>query len=261
MRIKLRSMYDSFPEKFGISDKEVKFYVDNNVYYLDNTDRGAGNAIALLVEPRAIIPGTYAWIEENYEKFKYVFTFDSALLKLPNAKLLIYGQITAEFPDVPKTKNISMVASNKDFCEGHRSRQWVASILSDRIDTYGRFNGGGYCNDDAYLSGYRFNVAMENSSDGHYFTEKICNCLASRTVPIYWGCPHIGEYFDMNGIIYCQKPSEVIEAVDRVLKDPEGEYNKRLDAIDRNFEKVQKYRSYADLFLQTYGGLLEGIAE
>ena len=258
MRIKLRSMYDSFPEKYGDSDKQINFYVDNSVYELVGYT-GASNAIALMVEPRAIIPGAYAWMEENYEKFKYVFTFDSVLLKLPNAKLLIYGQITAEFPDDEKTKSVSMVASNKDFCEGHRSRQWVASILSDRIDTFGRFNGGGYCDDDAYLKGYRFNVAMENCSDGHYFTEKICNCFASRTVPIYWGCPHIHEYFDMDGIIYCQKPSEVIEAVDRVLMDPEGEYNKRLDAIERNLKLVQRYRSYPDLFLKTYGGILEGI--
>lgn len=261
MKIKLRSMYDSFPEQYGNGNGQVNFYVDNNVYYLDNTDMGATNAIALLVEPRAIIPGTYTWIEENYEKFRYVFTFDNALLKLPNAKLLIYGQITAEFPDTPKTKAISMVASNKDFCEGHRNRQMVASVLSDRIDTYGRFNGGGYCNDNDYLAEYMFNVAMENSSDGHYFTEKICNCLASRVVPIYWGCPQIDKYFDMDGIIYCHTPAEVIEAVDRVLVDPAGEYARCSQAIERNLQLVQKYRRYADLFLNTYGELLEGIAK
>lgn len=261
MKIKLRSMYDSFPEQYGNGNGQLNIYVDNNVYYLDNTDMGATNAIALLVEPRAIIPGTYTWIEENYEKFRYVFTFDNALLKLPNAKLLIYGQITAEFPDTPKAKAISMVASNKDFCEGHRNRQMVASVLSDRIDTYGRFNGGGYCNDNEYLAEYMFNVAMENSSDGHYFTEKICNCLASRVVPIYWGCPQIDKYFDMDGIIYCHTPAEVIEAVDRVLVDPAREYAKRSQAIERNLQLVQRYRRYADLFLNTYGGLLEGIAE
>lgn len=258
MRIKLRSMYDSFPEQYRESDKQIDFYVDNSVFDID-TD--ASRSIALMVEPRAIIPGAYAWIEENYDKYKYVFTFDNALLKLPNAKMLIYGQITAEFPDVPKSKAISMVASNKDFCEGHRSRQWVASILSDRIDTYGRFNGGGFCDDYDFLAEYMFNVAMENSSDGHYFTEKICNCFASRVVPIYWGCPHINEYFDMSGIIYCRTPAEVIEAVDKVLLDPEGEYAKRSEAIEHNLQLVQRYRSYPDLFLKTYGGILEGIAE
>lgn len=259
MKIKLRSMYDSFPEKYGTSDKQINFYVDNNVYYLDNTDRHVENAICLLVEPRAIIPNTYKWVSENWHKFKYVFTFDSEMLKLPNAKLLIYGQITAEYPDVPKTKNISMVASNKDMCKGHLQRRWVAMELSDRIDTYGTFNGGAYCEDEAYLSGYRFNVAMENYSDGHYFTEKICNCLASKTIPIYYGCPHIGDYFNAYGIMQCETADEVIETVDFVLKNPEKFYEMRKDAIEENYRLVQKYRRYAKLFLETYGELLERI--
>ena len=256
MKIKLRSAYDSFPERYGTSDKQINFYVDNNVYFLDNTDRNVENAIALLVEPRSIIPGTYLWMEENYKKFRYVFTFDSKLLNLPNARLLLYGQITAEFPLDPKTKNISMVASNKDFCEGHRKRQWVAKKLSDRIDTYGTFKGP-YCDDSDFLREYRFNVAMENCSDGYYFTEKICNCLASRVVPIYWGCPNIKIFFNMDGIIYCKTPEEVISAVIEVLKDPEAEYDKRKTAIEENYVKVQLYRRYATWFLDTYGELLE----
>lgn len=259
MKIKLRSSYDSFPEKYGDSNKQIKFYVDNNVYFMDNTDRNEENAIALLVEPRSIIPGTYTWIEENYQKFKYVFTFDSRLLMLPNAKLLIYGQITAEYPDTPKTKYISMIASDKNFCEGHIQRQNVAKTLSSVIDTFGKFKNGEYCDDKDFLSGYRFHVAMENYSDGHYFTEKICNCFASKIVPIYWGCPNIGQYFNMNGIIYCETTTEIIDSVDMILKDPIGEYEKRIDAIEDNFKRVQKYRRYADLFLQTYGELLEAI--
>ena len=31
MKIKLRSNYDNFPEKYGKSDKQVNFYVDNYV--------------------------------------------------------------------------------------------------------------------------------------------------------------------------------------------------------------------------------------
>ena len=255
MKINLHSVYmDTFPEQYGSSKKPVEFYVDYDVFKVPGSEQ---NAIALLVEPRAIMPGVYYWMEENYNKFRYVFTFDSVLLKLENAKLLIYGQITAEYPNENKGKNISMVASDKDGCAGHRTRQWVATLLTDRIDTYGRFNGGPYCTDREYLAEYKFNVAMENYSDGHYFTEKICNCFASRTVPIYWGCPHIGEYFNMDGIVYCERPEDVLTAVDRIRKDPLYEYAKRCAAIEDNLRRVQKYRRYADLFLETYAELLE----
>ncbi len=259
MKIDLRSNYDSFPENFGANKGTVNFYVDNNVYYLE--DKIDPKGIALLVEPRAIIPGTYNWIQQKYSHFKYVFTFDSALLRiLPNAKLLIYGQITAEFPDDPKDKNISMVCSNKAFCDGHVNRQRVARSLQGLIDTKGKFNGGPFCDDREIYSGYRFNVAMENYSDGHYFTEKICNCLASKVVPIYWGCPHISEYFNMDGIIQVNNSIDIPQVVQSILKDPEGEYNKRLEAIEDNYNRVQKYRSYAKLFLETYGDLLEDLA-
>ena len=260
MRINLRSNYDSFPEHFGSSEGTVNFYVDNNVYYLQ--DKSDPKGIALLVEPRAIIPGTYNWIEQMYNRFKYVFTFDSKLLSmLPNAKLLIYGQITAEFPDDPKDKNISMVCSDKAFCDGHKNRQRVARSLQGIIDTKGKFNGGSYCDDKDIYSGYRFNVAMENYSDGYYFTEKICNCLASKTVPIYYGCPYINDYFNMNGIIQVNAPMDIPRVVQQVLQDPIGEYNKRLEAIEDNYKRVQKYRSYAKLFLETYSELLEDIAK
>lgn len=259
MKINLRSNYDSFPKEYGTGSGTVNFYVDNNVYYLEDMSDEKG--IALLVEPRAIIPGTYNWMQQKYKQFKYVFTFDSRLLStLPNAKMLIYGQITAEFPDDPKDKNISMVCSNKAFCDGHINRQRVANSLKGLIDTYGKFDGGNFADDKDIYSGYRFNVAMENYSDGYYFTEKICNCLASKVVPIYWGCPHIAEYFNMDGIIRANTVDEIKGLVEKVLQDPEGEYNKRLDALEDNFNRVQKYRSYAKLFLETYSDLLEDIA-
>lgn len=260
MKIKLRSMYDSFPEQYGSGEGTVNFYVDNNVYFLE--DHPDPKGIALLVEPRAIIPGTYNWIEQKYDRFKYVFTFDSRLLgMLPNAKLLIYGQITAEFPNEEKTKGISMVASNKNFCDGHINRQRTANRLKGIIDTYGKFDGGAFADDKDIYSGYRFNVAMENYSDGYYFTEKICNCFASKTIPIYWGCPHIGEYFDKKGIIQVDSPDNMPTIVQAILQTGTEEiYNQRLEAIENNFKTVQKYRSYAKLFLETYGDLLEELA-
>ena len=257
MLLNFKSNYDSLPHKYGVSNKTVNLYFDNKVLLVEDD---VSDPVAVMVEPRSIFPNEYQWLEENYTKFKYIFTFDSKLLELPNALLLIYGQISAEYPEMPKTKNISMVASDKDFCEGHRNRQKVAQTLKGKIDTFGKFDGGEFCDDSEYLDGYRFNVAMENYSDGCYFTEKICNCFASRIVPIYWGCPNIGNYFDMDGIIYCQTPEEVIQRVNEILVNPQEEYNKRLKAIEENYNRVEKYRSYSQWFLEMYCELLEEIA-
>ena len=258
MKINLISPYESFPKEYGSGKGTVNFYVDN----FTMTDRPEPHSIALLVEPRAIQPRVYDWIRVNYNKYAYVFTFDSLLLNtIPNAKLLIYGQITAEYPDDIKNKNISMVCSNKGFCEGHNNRKRIANKLKGIIDTYGKFDGGSFADDKDVYSGYRFNVAMENYSDGHYFTEKICNCFASKIIPIYWGCPHIDEYFDKRGIIQVNDPDNIPTIVKGLLESDMAEiYNSKLEAIENNYKTVQKYRSYAKLFLETYGDMLEDLA-
>lgn len=51
------------------------------------------------------------------------------------------------------------------------------------------------------LEYYMFSIIIENNSVDNYFTEKLLNCFAVGTVPIYLGCPNIGEFFNRNGII------------------------------------------------------------
>lgn len=50
-----------------------------------------------------------------------------------------------------------------------------------------------------------FHLAIENVKQDHYFTEKLLDCFLTLTVPIYWGCPNIAEYFDVSGIIMIEK--------------------------------------------------------
>lgn len=30
-----------------------------------------------------------------------------------------------------------------------------------------------------------------------YFSEKLSDCFVSGTIPLYWGCVRLGDYFDM----------------------------------------------------------------
>ena len=51
------------------------------------------------------------------------------------------------------------------------------------------------------LAQYAFSIAIENSQQDTYFTEKLIDCFSTGTVPIYWGTRKISEYFDMRGVI------------------------------------------------------------
>jgi hypothetical protein len=51
------------------------------------------------------------------------------------------------------------------------------------------------------LKAYKYSIAIENSAHLHYFTEKIMDCFLALSMPIYWGCPNILDYFPEKAII------------------------------------------------------------
>jgi hypothetical protein len=84
---------------------------------------------------------------------------------------------------------------------------------------------------------YAFNVAIENRpqlEDDYYFTEKLTDCFITGTVPIYYGCPHIGKLFDEKGIITFSTMEELHNILDNLSFE---KYNSMLDAIKYNFNR------------------------
>lgn len=246
------------PDYFNTVDGEINIYTDD--FIIREYGNYKKNPLALLVEPRSIIPHVYEFVEEHFNEFLYVFTFDSKLLKLPNAKLYIYGQVQVSYPHDEKTKMISMACSDKDMCEGHRQRRTIANMIKDKIDVYGKFNGGEYASYKEIYSGYKFNVAMENYADGHYFTEKICNCFASKIVPIYYGCPNIGQYFNSKGIFVCKTVDAIPYVIDVVLEHGDDIYDSLKPYIEENYNLVWEYEMHGKYFFEMYGELLKEIA-
>ena len=99
------------------------------------------------------------------------------------------------------------------------------------------------------LAPYRYSVVIENIREPNYFTEKIVDCFASGTVPIYWGCPNIGQFFDVRGIISFGNLRE-LRAAFKTLGP--ADYNSKLDAIKTNLGSVLKYRTPEDWIWLNY---------
>jgi hypothetical protein len=106
------------------------------------------------------------------------------------------------------------------------------------------------------LFGSMFHVAIENVSHDDYFTEKIIDCFLTRTIPVYWGCPNIGTFFDADGIIHVkampkQGPDfnateiDFVETSELLLSAinhlTEVDYECRKGAIQTNFERARHY--------------------
>lgn len=76
-----------------------------------------------------------------------------------------------------------------------------------------------------FIAGYKFNLALENSSLPGYVTEKIVEPFAAPTVPIYWGAPDVNRDFNPRAFINVSDYA----TLDSFIRD--------LDTIDKNPER------------------------
>lgn len=64
-----------------------------------------------------------------------------------------------------------------------------------------------------FVSQYKFVVTMENTEEDTYITEKITHGFLTNTIPIYWGSPRVGEYFNPDRFIHVKSFDDIDRAV------------------------------------------------
>ena len=144
-----------------------------------------------------------------------------------------------------KKKMMSVVCSDQTWLEGHKNRYAFVNKLQghfkDRIDFFGR---GFKPIDDKFdaLADYKYSIAIENSSIPGYFTEKISDCYLTHTMPIYYGCPNIHDYFDADSmlVIDINNWNDAIVKIENLLH--EDSYSKKLESIKN--EKTKYLKQY-----------------
>ena len=264
MKVKLYSPYGHFNNHVP---EEGEDYIEcfDDIYVKKVKVVNPEKTIALIHEPRPLQPGVYEYIEEHYMDFKYVFTHDSKLLAtLPNAKLVMWAKVwNCDFHDDEKDFEhpISMVASWKEQAPVRIERKKLAYKMRKIIDTYGTFDGGEWVRPDEVYAKYPFSVVIENHIDDWWITEKICNCFACNTIPIYWGGSKAAEIFNPDGIIFANGVEEIKEKVNYLLGHAREEYEKRKEAIADNRERVKQFDGFENWFFRTYGGLLDEMGD
>ena len=240
---------------------ELNFWVDDYIVQQPHIDNYGKPNIAMLIEPRTIQPTIYKYVDQHYSDFDIIFSHDMDILKYPNA-YPIYFMNWYKTYDVPKTKAISMVCSDKGMCEEHQQRRRLADTISSDypiIDHYGRYLGDHYCDYYECRAEYMFEVVVDNNWSGYWLSEKLANPLASKTIPIYLGGKYFPDDIDLNGIIRVDSTDEMLKVIDRIVQNPNKEYNSRIEAVNHNYETIQKYQVFEDWFYTEYKGLLENV--
>ena len=198
--------------------------------------------VALLTEPKAIRPKPYKYIKNHMHLFDLVLTYDEDLLTRHPDKCKFTHAIASKFLATPglhkKNKLVSIIFSGKNLTEGHKLRHAVFHHYKDCFDGYKGPDTPSVHDKGHWQNEYCYSVVIENSRQPHYFTEKITECMLSGTVPIYWGCPTIGQFFDMNGIIVFDKLSDLKKIFDNLSFE---DYQRRLPSVRKNYETAHKY--------------------
>ena len=68
------------------------------------------------------------------------------------------------------------------------------------------------------LKPYTYSIALENSVQECYFSEKLIDCYLTWAFPIYYGCPNLSEYFPKESYIYLDP--NVLDNLNEVLERP-----------------------------------------
>lgn len=63
------------------------------------------------------------------------------------------------------------------------------------------------------VSQFKFILAMENSREETYITEKICHGFLGQSIPIYWGSPNIHEYFNKDRYVYLDSEKNIEDII------------------------------------------------
>ncbi|NND82017.1 MAG: hypothetical protein HKN50_06265 [Gammaproteobacteria bacterium] len=250
-------VYD--PDLVSGSSMHAAVFVDENA--LGNTIYRYPRAKRVCLLQESTTRGMHQHADYLARKFDLVLTFDERLLKMgPPFQQFFYGTSWINrgrpAPDVLFAKNrlctfIANVEHNSDF--GYELRKQVAVMLREdsRVDCWGRGIRPFEFKDDV-LPGSYFSIAMENTRQDLYFSEKLIDCLVTDTVPLYWGPPSIGDVFDVRGMI-CFENIEQLQAEVKTLSVER--YRSMLPYVEKN-----RMRAF-ELLLTGHETLVQRLAE
>ncbi|KAJ8614200.1 hypothetical protein CTAYLR_001097 [Chrysophaeum taylorii] len=144
-------------------------------------------------------------------------------------------------PENPTKKyfRASIICGDKYQTEGHKLRRAAWDLPLERFKSRGSVLEGGTELDASppaakavAIAEFAYHVVVENVRSPGYFTEKLVDALLLKAVPIYYGAPDIGDYFDTSGFIIVQTKDHIHAALAHLTQ---ADYEARRPAIERNF--------------------------
>ena len=214
--------------------------------------------IAWLHETSCLHPNEYKAVLEPdvYNKFDKILTYRNDLSNHPSDKFkwCCYGGTWLSESDWglhQKSKLISMLYGSKQSTYGHQLRHLIGEMIPEtKIDYFG-FKGQktDYSQKTKLrvLSPYMFSICIETCRDDWLFTEILIDAFMCGTIPIFWGCPDIGRFFDERGILAFETLPELETILDEICPEM---YASMLPYANENLERAREYSCTEDWMFQ-----------
>lgn len=216
--------------------------------------------IAWILEPKAWDERPYKYLSDpnNRKIFDLILSHELDFLNEINetSKDYYYPSYGASIKDddfniYEKTKNLTLPMSFKKMTAGHRLRHSILKNhenfgFSGLIDFYVR----GYNLFDA-LRDYRFSITIENTLAGS-LSEKITTAFLCGTIPIYYGSPRVGEFFDNRGFYTFSNEFELYKILDKLNGNFEEIYESKLPFVKNNFEIAKEKYMIDDILWEKH---------
>lgn len=216
--------------------------------------------IAWLLEPVFGREDAYEFLLGRAPKLREIWTSDRKLLgMIPNGRFVPFGGCWVAPEDRkiwPKSKNTSIIVSRKRGSPAYDLRHEVADKLGASVDAFGieytplEFKIGG-------LRDYRFQVVIENVNCDWWFTEKLIDCFATGTVPIYCGCPSIERFFNLDGMLRANSFNDIDDILPLCTPDA---YAAMEDAVADNFERAKSFYLAEDWLCENHPELMDELS-
>lgn len=198
------------------------------------------NIWAVFQEP--YVPEYLPWMSEGHGKFSRIYTHhppNSNVRYIPSPPLVPWhvGMSYDELQNVvfhDKNDRIVWITSNKQIFPGHSKRyEFLQNLMNTGLQELDVYGHGIKPIEDKWdvLVKSRYAIAVENHCDNNYWTEKIADCWLAETLPFYYGCPNLEDYFPAESFvrININEHHSVAQLLHNMVKS--GEYEKRLPAI------------------------------
>jgi hypothetical protein len=209
--------------------------------------------IMVLCEPNGYF-GLHDWIIQHKDLFSIILTWDDKVLNnCSNAVFLPFGQtwFKPEQYKPLKYKKFELAhlcgILNKTY--GHSMRHEILAREKEfKIPTnFYSTIGNRHDEDDARMGketvfgNSMFGIAIENFSHRGYFSEKIIDCFLMRTIPLYWGCSNIQDYFHKSGFFKFENIDDLIFISNNLTSEI---YESKKEIIENNYQIALKYINY-----------------